>query len=148
MNETIFLDANVLVYARDSSEPEKQPLAQRWLTHLWQARRGRLSYQVLDEFYVAVTRKLKPGMEPNAARRDVRNLTVWDPLPIDKATVMEAWALEDQFSLSWWDALIVAAANIKGCRWLLSEDFEDQAVFGAVQVINPFIHTVDEFQFR
>jgi predicted nucleic acid-binding protein len=72
--ETWFVDTNVLVYARDASEGAKQVSAQRWLEYLWRSRRGRLSHQVLDEYYVLVTEKLKPGLDREQARADVRNL--------------------------------------------------------------------------
>ena len=68
MSDNIFVDTNVLVYSRDASEPEKQPLAMAWMKHLWENRTGRLSFQVLQEFYVTVVFKLDPGLEPENAR--------------------------------------------------------------------------------
>ena len=61
MTAPVFADTNVLVYARDAGESEKQPMAVQWLTSLWKRRLGRLSYEVLNEYYVTVTRKLRPG---------------------------------------------------------------------------------------
>jgi predicted nucleic acid-binding protein len=85
MSGRCFVDTNVLVYARDASEVEKQARAQEWLEPLWRRRSGRTSFQVLSEFYVTVTQKLSPGMAPEEARRDVRNLLVWQPQPLDAA---------------------------------------------------------------
>jgi predicted nucleic acid-binding protein len=62
MSVNYFVDTNILVYARDSSEPEKQPIAKQWLTHLWQQESGRISAQVLNKYYMTVTQKLKPGL--------------------------------------------------------------------------------------
>lgn len=136
--EPCFVDTNVLVYARDASEPVKQPRARAWLDALWSARTGRISAQVLSEFYVTVTRKLDPGMTPDAARADVRDLAAWHPAPIDPATLERAFELEDRFQLSWWDALIVASAQLQGCRVLLSEDLQRGQRFDDVEVVDPF----------
>jgi predicted nucleic acid-binding protein len=67
----VFVDTNVLVYARDASEPDKQPQALAWTEHLWRTRTARLSFQVLQEYYAATTRKLKPGLSPEQARADI-----------------------------------------------------------------------------
>ena len=76
MNGSIFVDTNVLVYTRDASHPDKQTRAAEWISHLWKTGNGRLSLQVLTEFYAVVTGKLKPGMEVATAREDVENLFV------------------------------------------------------------------------
>ncbi len=138
MTERVFVDSNVLVYARDASEPEKQPLAQAWLRHLWLSRSGCLSVQVLSEFYVTVTRKLKPGMDAVAARGDVEAFMAWNPLSIDSDLVLAAWRFEDRFSLSWWDALVVSAAVASGAKRLLTEDLQEGLELDGVLVVNPF----------
>ena len=135
---TTFVDTNVLVYARDLSEPDKQPLAAAWMAHLWQNESGRTSVQVLNEYYVTVTRKLSPGLDRVIARNDVRDLTTWRPAVIDQTTVDAAWDLEDRFSLSWWDSLIVASARELGCDRLLTEDLADGQVYDTLVVTNPF----------
>lgn len=137
----VFVDTNVLVYARDAGEPVKGPQAQAWLEHLWRTRDGRLSYQVLSEYYVTVTQKLDPGLSDDDARADVRNLLSWRPLVIDEAILEDAWALQDRHSLSLWDALILAAASAAQCDRLLSEDLSDGQRYGVVTVVNPFLHT-------
>ncbi len=136
----VFVDTNVLVYARDSTGPAKQERALAWLNRLWETQRGRLSFQVLHEFYVTVTRKLTPGLPFDAARSDVRDLLAWRPVALDGATLEEAWVMQDQFELSFWDALILAAARIARCDVLLTEDLQDGQVFAGVRVIDPFTH--------
>ena len=136
--ELVFVDTNVLVYARDSRESRKQQQAAAWLAHLWQHRRGRLSQQVLQEYYVSVTQKLKPGMAREAARDDVRDLWQWVSAPAAEALFEEAWSLQDEYSVSWWDALVLAAAQLSDCRTLLSEDFQHGREYGSVRVANPF----------
>ena len=137
----VFVDTNVLVYARDAAEPVKGPQAQAWLEHLWRRREGRLSYQVLSEYYVTVTQKLAPGLSADDARADVRNLLSWRPVVIDDTVLEDAWALQDGHSLSLWDALILAAAGAAHCDRVLSEDLTDGHSYGAVTVINPFLHS-------
>ena len=134
----VFVDTNVLVYARDAAYPEKQVQAMRWLEALWASRAGRLSHQVLNEYYDVVTRRLQPGLDRATARADVRRLLVWDPVVVDRRVIEGAWTLQDRFQTSWWDALIVSAAREAGCGFLVSEDMQHDAQLGTVRVIDPF----------
>jgi predicted nucleic acid-binding protein len=133
-----FVDTNVLVYARDASEPEKQQSAESWLRWLWATRAGRVSAQVLNEYYVVVTEKLRPGLGREQARADVRNLAAWTPVPTDRRVMEGAWIVQDRYGLSWWDSLVVSAAQVAGCAWLLTEDMGDDRVFDSVRVVDPF----------
>jgi predicted nucleic acid-binding protein len=137
---TVFVDTNVLVYARDATAGDRQERARRWLEHLWRTRTGRLSNQVLHEYYAVVTRKLRPGLAPPEARSDVRTLHAWRPLAIDAPVLEGAWQIEDRFGLSFWDALIVSAARVSGCDRLLTEDLQDGQEFGELVVWDPFAH--------
>ncbi len=138
MTETVFVDTNVLVYCWDAVDTAKQARAQLWETSLWESGRGRLSGQVLHEFYVTVTRKLTPGLDKDMARQQVRDYRLWRPVPADGRLVDLAWAMQDRFKFSYWDALIVAAAEISGSKYLLSEDLQhDQQLLG-VRVVDPF----------
>ncbi len=138
----IFVDTNVLVYARDASEPKKQPRAAEWMHRLWQERSGRLSTQVLQEYYVVVTQKLAPGLSVDDARADVRLLNAWQPVMTDRALLDEAWRIEDRHQLAFWDALIAAAALRTGAEYLLTEDLQDGFELDGVRVVNPFAHAV------
>ena len=102
-------------------------------------RAGRLSIQVLLEPDATLTRKLKPAFGPSEARKIVLELTAWRPIPVDLHVMQRAWSLENTCSLSWWDALIVAAAQASRCSVLLAEDLQHGQVFGAVRVVNPFL---------
>ena len=135
---TVFVDTNVLVYARDTTDPRKHTAARSWMERLWSSRAGRLSTQVLHEYYVTVTRKLHPGLSKDAARSDVRDLAAWQPIALDDNVVRRAWAVEDRFDLSFWDALIVAAAQSAGCRYVLSEDLQHGQDLHGVEVLSPF----------
>lgn len=138
MSVKVFVDTNVLVYCRDTTEPEKQTKAAAWMAALWERKAGCLSYQVLQEFYVTVTAKLKRRLEPDVARTDIRALLAWEPLPVDSRVLEGAWLLQDRYGFSWWDALILAAAQAAGCRYLLSEDFQAGMKVGDLIMINPF----------
>jgi predicted nucleic acid-binding protein len=138
MTAPLFADTNLLVYSRDARDPAKLQRAREWLDFLWDTRRGRLSRQVLQEYYVTVTRKLQPGLTVAEARADVRALFHW-LAPIDPSVLLEAaWAIQDRCSISYWDALIVGAAQTMGCGFLLTEDLPAGQDLEGVQVVNPF----------
>ncbi len=139
MTDRYFVDTNLLVYARDSSETEKQPIAEQWMSSLWEARSGCLSTQVLQEYYQVVTRRLSPGLPPSVARDDVRDLWCWNPVVVDEAVIERAWWVEDRLGFSWWDSLIVGAALSAECRYLLSEDMQHGQVINGLTLLNPFM---------
>lgn len=138
MSDNVFVDTNILLYARDISEPERQALAAARLDELWEKRTGRLSVQVLNEYFVNVTRKLDPGLSPEEAWDDMEALSVWEPLPIDMTLVGRTFAIQRRYKLSWWDSMIVAAAEAAGCSRILSEDLADGASYFGITVENPF----------
>jgi predicted nucleic acid-binding protein len=135
----VFVDTNVLIYSEDGRVPEKQAQALAWLRVLWQRRAGRLSNQVLNEFYTNVTRRIEPPMQPGDARAEVRRYQRWQPWAIDHPTVETAWSVESRFGFSYSDALIVASAQTLGCRYLLSDDMQHGQVVDSVQILNPFL---------
>lgn len=138
-DSTVFVDTNVLIYAEDVADRVKQVAALAWLRDLWVGRRGRVSAQVLNEFYVNVTRKIKPGMPAGDARAEVRRYQRWQPWVLDHSTVESAWAVESRYGLSYWDALIVASAQAQGCTLLLTEDLQHDQVIDKVRILNPFL---------
>ena len=135
----VFVDTNVLLYSEDGADKAKQALAIEWLQALWTRRSGRVSTQVLNEFYANATKKLKPAMPAGDARAEVRRYQRWRPWVLDHATVETAWAVESRFGFSYWDSLIVAAAKAQGCRYLLTEDLQHEQTIDSVQVLNPFL---------
>lgn len=134
----MFVDTNVLLYAWDASLPEKQRQAVEWMERLWRERAGRLSFQVLTEFYVTATRKLRPPLAAATAQGYVRTLLAWEPVVTNGETLAAAWTTQGRYPLSWWDSLIVAAAQRAACRLLLTEDLQDGQQFGDLTVLNPF----------
>lgn len=138
MSDRVFVDTNILVYARDAGQQARQPVAEAWLKFLWKGRHGRLSMQVLQEYYVVVTAKLKPGLPIAQAREDVRNLQLWEPVVTDAALLESAWRLADRYGFAWWDAQIVAAAKRADCSLLLSEDMRHGMEIDGMRIVNPF----------
>ena len=136
MSARVFVDTNVLLYWFDETARAKQQKAGRWLTFLWASGAGRLSWQVLNEFYASGTRRL--GIREDLARRTVQQLAQWGPLPPTLPLVERAWMWRDSAQLSFWDALIVAAAEGSGARYLLTEDFQTGRRLGDLTVISPF----------
>lgn len=133
-----FVDTNVLVYAHDRSESRRQAVAQALLGALWRNRTGILSTQVLQEFYVVVTRKSDPPMRRVAAREIVALYGEWPIVQLDVALILAASQLEERHGLSFWDALIVEAARRSGATLLLTEDLQSGREIGGVRIENPF----------
>jgi predicted nucleic acid-binding protein len=136
MSAPIFVDTNVLLYAADTADEEKHRAATAWRLELWKSRRGRVSDQVLQEFYVQAVRKSPQTAE--AAEAEVRDLFAWDPVVVDASVIEAAWRLRKRFSLSFWDALIVGAAQAAGCSHLLTEDLSHGQDLDGVRVVSPF----------
>ncbi len=141
--EAFFVDSNVLLYYIDPVEIRKRMRATEWLDALWMVGVGRLSWQVLHEFYWNAVRKMR--LEPARAREIVEDLTHWRPVDTSLGLVQHAWHWADSAQLSYWDALILAAAERSGARYLLSEDFSAGRSYGDVVILNPFENSPSDF---
>lgn len=135
---TVFVDTNVLLYAQDPRDIQKQISAKTWLNRCWQSQSGRISSQVLNELY-ANLRKVAPTLSPNDARAVVRRYRRWKPWLVDDETVDHAWTLQDETGYSYWDCLMLAAAFAQGCRYLVTEDLTHERVIDNLTIINPFL---------
>jgi predicted nucleic acid-binding protein len=140
MTTRVFVDTNVLVYARDRTEEKKQSVAALWMGELWASRRGRISVQVLQEYYVTATRKLVPPRDRALVREDVAALHAWSPMAVTLPVLERAWALEERYGFSWWEAQIVSAALLSECTYLLTEDLQDGQVVDGLTILDPFAH--------
>jgi predicted nucleic acid-binding protein len=138
MRGRAFVDTNVFVCFRDSSEAKKQRTAYDLLNELWATGSGRISTQVCNEYYVTVTRKLDPGLSPVEAWEDVVMLEAWHPLSIGMPVLHRAREIESKYGISWWDALIVSAASLLECDIIYSEDLGSGQSYSGVRVVNPF----------
>ena len=134
----VFVDTNVLLYAVDDKDLAKRDRARQWLAACWKHRCGRLSTQVLNEFYVNVRRKFPSAVSAGDARADIRRYQLWRPWAIDHPTVETAWAVETRYGINYWDALMVAAAQQQGCTLMLTEDLQHDQDIDGVRIVNPF----------
>ena len=134
-----FVDTNVLVYAHDTSDAARQPIAAQLLDDLWRTRDGLLSTQVLTEFYVVATRKFDPPLPRREARALVDAYAAWPLVQVDAPLIVAASSLEEQHSLSFWDALIVEAARRGGANRLVSEDLQHGRRIAGLVISNPFL---------
>lgn len=141
--DRFFVDTNVLLYSLDASAPEKQQAARGWLAALWESGVGALSWQVLHEFYVNAVRKTNTSKP--VARQLTEDFAQWRPPEVTLGLIRRAWHWSDQAQLSYWDSLILAAAERMECMWLLSEDFQAGRRYGDVTIINPFVQPPEEF---
>jgi predicted nucleic acid-binding protein len=133
----VFLDSNVLVKAQDTGSPKKQRVSRDLITRLSRDADGVISTQVLQEFYVATTRKL--GVPPLAAKGILKTFALFETVQVSPALIQEAVDCSILNQLSFWDALILAAAASAGCGVVLSEDLNPGQVILGVKVQNPFV---------
>ena len=133
-----FIDTNVLVYAHDTDAGARHTAAKALLAKLWDSRNGSLSTQVLQEFYVVVTRKFKPPMPRAKARAIVAAYGEWCDAPTEPQLIVAASRLEEEHTLSFWDSQIVQAAIQAGADRLVSEDLQHGRRFGTLTIENPF----------
>ena len=137
MSGVAFVDTNILIYAHDLEAGVKRERAVAKLRELWNSGSGRLSVQVLQEFYVNATQKLATPMARSTAREVVGTYGVWVRHATTAETVTRASEISDLARISFWDALIVASAEEVGADELLSEDLNGGQVIVGIKVVNP-----------
>ena len=133
-----FVDTNVLIYAHDRSAGEKHLRARELVTGLWESGEGCLSIQVLQEFYVNVTRKVAKPLTPEAAAQIIADLSVWQVYRPGVEDVLDAIRLQSRYRISFWDAMIIASALQSGCQTIWSEDLNPGQTYDQVKVLSPF----------
>jgi len=134
-----FVDTNILVYAHDHSAKEKHRLSTTLLKELWETATGCLSVQVLQEFYVTITAKVKRPLSAETAAEIISMLSLWKIHTPDVQDVLRAIAIQRQYQISFWDAMIIQSAVKLGCQVLWSEDLHAGQIYAGVTVKNPFI---------
>lgn len=136
-----FVDANVLVYAFDSSAGRKQQAARALLERLWESNSGCVSIQVLQEFFVTVTKKVAKPLPAEDAKARVREFAAWRVFAPAPEDVLAAIDLHARAKIGFWDAMIVLAAAESGCDVLWTEDLNDGQSLRGVRIRNPFADT-------
>ena len=138
MSDRYFVDTNILMYAHDASAGEKHERAKALVEELWRDRTGVLSTQVLQELAVNLRRKTAKPLDAKATREVVADYLTWQIVVNSGDSILEALELETRYQISFWDALVIHAAQSAGTQVLYSEDLSDGQLYGAVRVINPF----------
>ena len=133
-----FVDTNVLLYAHDVDAGRKHEIARGLLRELWTERSGVLSTQVLQEFYVNVTRKIRTPISPAVARSIVQSYSAWCAPGIGVPDISAAFQIEDEARIGFWDALIVAVAARSGASRFLTEDLSAGQTIAGILIDNPF----------
>jgi predicted nucleic acid-binding protein len=132
-----FVDTNILIYAEDRDAKAKHETARQLILKLWDERDGVVSVQVLQEFYVNVTRKLKKPLTSAKALEIVEQYLTWTVVENTGGLLIAAIHLQTKARLSFWDAMVVQAAIAAGCDRLYSEDLNDGQRFGSLMIVNP-----------
>ena len=137
MSDKHFVDTNILLYGHDRSAGAKHDRARALLEHLWTTRSGVLSTQVLQEFCINVRRKSVNPLSVAETRETIADYLTWEVVINTPAALIEAVDLEERYGISFWDALIVHAAQTAGATILYSEDLSNGQMYGPVRVVNP-----------
>ncbi len=137
MSDKTFVDTNILIYAYDADAQAKHDIAKRVLHQLWEERCGVLSLQVLQEFYVNVTRKISRPLPKESARLVVSSYSVWC-VETTPAEISTAFQVEDEYLIGFWDALILASALKSGANRILTEDLNPGQTIAGIRIENPF----------
>lgn len=138
-----FIDTNILVYAFDRSAGRKNQIASKMVRECWDNESGCLSIQVLQEFYVTVTQKIANPIDALTARQIISDLAEWRLLSPDASDILQAIDFQQNYRLSFWDAMILQSAVRLGCTQIWTEEMNHGQSFGPVRVTNPFIEAID-----
>jgi predicted nucleic acid-binding protein len=140
MSGKTFIDTNILIYAHDIDAQAKNEIAKGVLRELWSERAGALSMQVLQEFYINVTRKIASPLSKDSARSVVTSYALWctETTPAEIST---AFRIEDESRIGFWDALIISSAAKCGATRILSEDLNAGQRISGILIENPFVGT-------
>jgi predicted nucleic acid-binding protein len=139
MSDKYFVDTNILVYAHDTAAGVKHQRAKALVEELWRTRSGVVSTQVLQELCVNLRRKAAKPVSLTTAREIITDYLAWEVVTNTGESVLEALELEKRYRISFWDALVVQAAEVSGAEVLYSEDLSDGQVYRGVHVVNPFM---------
>ena len=139
MTDKVFVDTNILVYAHDLDAGNKHDQAAEIVSQLWESRNGVLSTQVLQEFYVTLTRKVSSTLSKLEARKLVQKYSHWHLVLNDLSIILQASEIEESNNISFWDALIVSAAYSQNVPTILTEDLNHGQIIEGIFIRNPFI---------
>ena len=133
-----FFDTNILACEFDKSEHRKQALVVDLINEWRPSGRMIISTQVLQELYVVLIQKLKPALKEEIAEEIIRNYSKLDVVIIDPSLILNGIGIKRKYKISFWDALIVAAARRAGCKILFTEDLSHGMKIAGIEIVNPF----------
>ncbi len=139
MSDRYFVDTNILLYAHDASAGEKHHTAKALVEALWETRSGVVSTQILQELAVNFRKKAKKPLDARTTRDVVADYLTWHVVVNGGNSMLEALDIEARYQVSFWDALVIQAAQTSGPEILYSEDLSDGQRYGGVRVKNPFV---------
>ncbi|MEW6456590.1 MAG: PIN domain-containing protein [Acidobacteriota bacterium] len=137
--DKVFLDTNIIIYAYDVSAEKKHETAKKIVVDLWDSGLGILSTQVLQEFFVSITKNISKPLNVKFARGIVSDLLRWDVVVNDGQSLLEAIEIHSKYKYSFWDSMVIQAAIKGGAAFLLSEDLSGEQIIGGVKIKNPFV---------
>ncbi len=136
--DKVFVDTNLIVYAYDKDAGEKHRIAADIMKDLWHSGLGTISTQILQEFFVTLTKKISAPLNISVVREMIRRLSRWDVVLIDADLIIRATELQERYKYSFWDSLIIASAIAGGVKTILSEDLTDGQIIQGITIENPF----------
>jgi predicted nucleic acid-binding protein len=137
MSDKYFVDTDILVYAHDRSAGLKHERARALLEQLWKSGRGVLSTQVLQELCINLRRKVSEPVPMDEVRLLIRDYATWEVITNTTDSVLQALDIEMRYKTSFWDALILQAAESAGATTLYSEDLATGGRYGSIRIVNP-----------
>ena len=138
MSDKCFVDTNILVYAHDRRAGTKHALAKALVEELWRTGAGVISTQVLQELCVSLRRKAAHPLSLEATREIAADYLAWEVVTNTERSVLEALEIERRHGISFWDALVVHAAESAGASILYTEDLSHNQLYGGTKAVNPF----------
>lgn len=139
MSGKAFVDTSILLYAHDLADSAKNQVAVDLLTQLWDDNTGVISTQVLQEFAVNLQRRISLSLTLQEVRARIALYLDWEVVVNGKGAVLRGLDAKERYQISFWDAMIVQAAESAGCEVLYSEDLSHGQEYGGVLVVNPFL---------
>jgi len=139
MSDRCFVDTNILVYAQDLAAGEKYSRAHALMVELWEKRKGVISTQVLQELYIALRHRMKSPVSAVEAANILRDYSEWEVVINNRESILRAIEIEGRYKISFWDALILQAAERAEARTVYSEDLSHGSKYAGIMVVNPLI---------
>jgi predicted nucleic acid-binding protein len=142
MSAKQFVDTNILMYAHDATAGAKHERAKLLVEDLWRSGSGAISTQVLQELCVNLRRRTGRKLDGEIIQEIVKDYLSWEVVVNTGDSILEALAIEDRYGISFWDALVVQAAEASGATVLYSEDLSNGQTYGSIRVVNPFVESL------